>query len=105
MPNNAGDDFTDKCPFCREKYEEGDEVSFLPCTHKVHKDCLDTFMEVRNVDLHEVPCPICRATPDELLALEDEIKDGAVHITDTELEEEEASSNHDWRALGGLISS
>lgn len=49
----AGDD--GECNVCLLSYEAGDRVRSLPCAHKFHVDCVDTWLE------RSKNCPVCKA--------------------------------------------
>jgi len=42
------------CPICLEEFEDGNEVRFLWCIHRFHKNCVDQWL-----DKH-TSCPICK---------------------------------------------
>jgi len=43
-----------KCPICLSEFEEGEEMKFLPCTHRFHITCIDHWLETHST------CPICK---------------------------------------------
>lgn len=42
------------CPICLEQWGPGDAVRTLPCLHRIHKGCVDTWLKQNAV------CPICK---------------------------------------------
>lgn len=45
------------CVICREKFTGGQEVKRLPCSHKYHAECIDTWL---TSDMHQARlCPVC----------------------------------------------
>lgn len=44
----------DECAICLTAYQEGDELSLLPCKHELHTDCLTPWLKQTN------SCPLCR---------------------------------------------
>lgn len=45
-----------ECPVCMEKMATNDIVRTLPCFHRLHKECIDKWLEVRKT------CPICKTS-------------------------------------------
>ena len=45
-----------ECPVCMENMATNDIVRTLPCFHRLHKDCIDKWLEVRKT------CPICKTS-------------------------------------------
>ena len=43
-----------KCPICFENYEDGNEIRYLWCLHRFHKNCVDHWLE------NHTNCPICK---------------------------------------------
>lgn len=54
--NVEKEDSTHSCNICLEQFVVGDNVSFLPCTHCYHHDCISVWLSLRNL------CPDCRTT-------------------------------------------
>eukprot|EP00428_Durinskia_dybowskii_P073713 CAMPEP_0170395282 /NCGR_PEP_ID=MMETSP0117_2-20130122/21693_1 /TAXON_ID=400756 /ORGANISM="Durinskia baltica, Strain CSIRO CS-38" /LENGTH=146 /DNA_ID=CAMNT_0010651577 /DNA_START=373 /DNA_END=813 /DNA_ORIENTATION=+ len=53
--NQAGDcGGSVACNICLAPYEAGDEVRTIPCMHKYHRNCIDTWLRERAL------CPICK---------------------------------------------
>lgn len=44
------------CPICLEKFCAGDRFFRLPCYHRFHRPCLETWLQYRG------ECPCCRAS-------------------------------------------
>ena len=44
----------DECAICLTAYQEGDEMSLLPCKHELHTQCLTPWLKQTN------SCPLCR---------------------------------------------
>jgi len=42
------------CSICIGECESGEMIRQLPCTHRFHKDCIDTWLE------SNITCPICK---------------------------------------------
>eukprot|EP01083_Nonionella_stella_P075352 204825_1 len=56
---DTGDDNMDinkSCRICLEYYEAGEELRFLPCFHKYHKECVDRWFQMSS------KCPICKTS-------------------------------------------
>jgi len=47
-------DIADQCRICLEYYKDGDELRFMPCFHRYHKDCIDRWLQMSS------KCPICK---------------------------------------------
>ena len=45
-----------ECPICMEDMVAGAVVRTLPCFHRLHKDCIDKWLEVKKT------CPICKTS-------------------------------------------
>ena len=43
-----------------------DPVVVLPCMHKLHTYCLSEYIAVKKIDQTQLPCPVCKMTPDAL---------------------------------------
>eukprot|EP00741_Cyanophora_paradoxa_P007575 tig00001155_g7327.t1 len=52
MVEAAPDDLT--CSICLSEYEVGEDVRILPCRHKFHKSCTDSWLTLK------LACPTCR---------------------------------------------
>lgn len=50
---NVPDD-AKSCPICIEEFEDGNEVRYLWCMHRFHKDCVDKWLEKHS------NCPMCK---------------------------------------------
>ncbi|GJP46548.1 hypothetical protein CLOM_g5820 [Closterium sp. NIES-68] len=50
----SGDGSVDECSVCREKWEVGDKLREMPCSHRFHVDCLQPWLDEHN------SCPLCR---------------------------------------------
>ncbi|CAI7784170.1 unnamed protein product [Closterium sp. NIES-54] len=50
----AGEGSVDECSVCREKWEIGDKLREMPCSHRFHVDCLQPWLDEHN------SCPLCR---------------------------------------------
>jgi len=44
----------DECAICLSAYQEGDDMSVLPCKHQLHTECLTPWLKQTN------SCPLCR---------------------------------------------
>ncbi|GMJ00795.1 BCA2 zinc finger ATL 6 [Hibiscus trionum] len=44
----------ENCTICLEELEVGSEVSRMPCRHRFHAHCIETWLKQRH------SCPICR---------------------------------------------
>lgn len=47
------------CAICLEDYKNKEKLRKLPCSHKFHKDCIDTWLSLKN------NCPVCKGKPVE----------------------------------------
>merc|ERR1711879_1129001 len=47
----------DQCRICLEYYNPGEELRMLPCFHKYHKGCVDTWLTRMSAK-----CPICKTS-------------------------------------------
>jgi len=54
----ASQNNTDICPICQEEFKEATQVKTLECTHKFHTDCIQKWIELRNL------CPLCNKIAD-----------------------------------------
>jgi len=43
-----------KCSICLSEFEHGEDVKFLPCTHRFHIACIDHWLK------QHITCPICK---------------------------------------------
>ena len=50
-----GDDTDNSCSVCMCEFEEGETIRTLPCFHKYHAACIDTWLK------QKAQCPVCRA--------------------------------------------
>ena len=57
--DNAGNE--EECGICLLEYEDGDELRVLPCSHFMHKTCLDAWLA------NNPSCPSCRHSLSELV--------------------------------------
>uniref|UniRef100_A0A0D6QR27 RING-type domain-containing protein n=1 Tax=Araucaria cunninghamii TaxID=56994 RepID=A0A0D6QR27_ARACU len=46
-----------ECAICLCKFEEGDQIRELPCSHFFHRICLDKWL-----DHQQTTCPLCRSS-------------------------------------------
>jgi hypothetical protein len=44
----------ESCGICMEKYITGKVITYLPCKHFFHKDCIDEWFKIKS------SCPLCR---------------------------------------------
>jgi len=44
----------EQCPICMEKYQVGEDIKILPCTHLFHPQCIDKWFEGSR------KCPVCK---------------------------------------------
>lgn len=49
-----GDPSVEQCMVCLEAFQTGDELRVLPCVHRFHRACVDTWLR------RSVECPICK---------------------------------------------
>lgn len=49
-----GENWDDECAICLGTYAEGDDLSLLPCSHRMHTECLTPWLKQTN------SCPLCR---------------------------------------------
>eukprot|EP00771_Trimastix_marina_P003326 gnl/Trimastix_PCT/4567.p1 GENE.gnl/Trimastix_PCT/4567~~gnl/Trimastix_PCT/4567.p1 ORF type:complete len:202 (+),score=3.21 gnl/Trimastix_PCT/4567:63-668(+) len=45
------------CPICLEQLQVGEWVRSLPCLHRFHRGCIDTWLA------RDASCPVCKAHP------------------------------------------
>ncbi len=70
----SADEEKKMCACCHDVLDNG-SVQWLACGHVFHKDCLDTYMSVANVNaLEDLVCPSCKNTADGLLQVEMALK-------------------------------
>ncbi|KAJ2750578.1 hypothetical protein IWQ56_007008, partial [Coemansia nantahalensis] len=50
-----GDSGLGSCPICLEEFEAGEQVRELPCLHRYHVVCIDTWLVSRSTC-----CPYCK---------------------------------------------
>jgi hypothetical protein len=50
------------CIICMDDYEQGNELSMLPCFHKFHKDCIKEWLSGSK------SCPICKGSIIEMMS-------------------------------------
>ena len=67
-----------QCPICHEPFDdaemsEGLPLKFLPCLHKFHTPCYQNYLNDSRRPESLLKCPVCRATPQSLLATEQEL--------------------------------
>lgn len=43
-----------RCAVCLCEYEEGEELKILPCLHRFHAECVDTWLR------NSATCPVCK---------------------------------------------
>lgn len=46
------------CPICQDELKDEPTIRTLPCNHKFHKDCIQKWIEMRNL------CPLCKQVAD-----------------------------------------
>jgi len=49
-------DIEHTCRICLEPYSDGEELRFLPCFHRYHKECVDRWFQMSS------KCPICKTS-------------------------------------------
>lgn len=54
-PSTKSEDAMTECIICLEPFTEGDPLRTLPCMHRYHKPCIDSWLTVR------LSCPLCNA--------------------------------------------
>ena len=53
--DGEGDGTGNSCSVCMCEFEEGETIRTLPCFHKYHAACIDTWLK------QKAQCPVCRA--------------------------------------------
>jgi len=48
----------DNCPICQDEMKDSETIQTLPCAHNFHKDCIQKWIEMRNL------CPLCKCVAD-----------------------------------------
>lgn len=48
----------DNCPICQDELKDPESIRILPCAHKFHNDCIQKWIEMRNL------CPLCKQVAD-----------------------------------------
>jgi len=43
-----------RCPICFDDYEDGQELRYLWCLHRFHKNCVDQWLG------NHTTCPVCK---------------------------------------------
>ncbi|CAF3685580.1 unnamed protein product [Rotaria sp. Silwood1] len=43
----------DQCTICMEKYQDGQQLKLLPCTHIFHLNCIETYLKEFSIQ-----CPL-----------------------------------------------
>ncbi|KAI3833187.1 hypothetical protein MKX03_027520 [Papaver bracteatum] len=52
--DSTGEEETEICTVCQDKYENQDKIATLDCKHEYHQDCITKWLVRKNV------CPICK---------------------------------------------
>ncbi|XP_076927035.1 E3 ubiquitin ligase BIG BROTHER-related-like [Bidens hawaiensis] len=50
---NAQNGSSETCVICRLDYEDGDNLTLLPCKHSYHAECITNWLQINKV------CPVC----------------------------------------------
>ena len=51
----------DTCAICMGPFIDGDRLSIMVCTHRLHVECLDAWCATRTSEIkQQADCPICR---------------------------------------------
>ena len=53
VQKNKDDDNVVRCPICLEDVVSGQVMRLLPCAHRFHRDCIDSWLQ------QKASCPIC----------------------------------------------
>ena len=48
----------ENCPICQDELKDDSTIRTLPCNHKFHQDCIQKWIEMRNL------CPLCKQVAD-----------------------------------------
>ena len=52
--NDSKQEECDECSICLGKFVEDETLKLLPCTHKFHKECVETWLSRSGM------CPVCK---------------------------------------------
>ena len=54
---------TTECSICHDELQDNEEISWLPCRHGFHTECLDAYSSVKGKEWLDMPCPMCKVVP------------------------------------------
>jgi hypothetical protein len=64
--HNRPEDPADRCEICLDSYQEGTNVRTLPCFHRFHESCSDSWLQVSKA------CPLCKTEVDIFISSAEE---------------------------------
>ena len=64
---------TEICPVCQDTLVPTDEIQVLPCGHKLHTACLDSYSSSKNAHWVDLPCAMCKVIPSAFLSEDCEV--------------------------------
>ena len=67
----------EKCPICMQDLDHEEEpFDILPCTHKMHSQCLESYAAAKSTHWTHLPCALCRIIP-SAAAILPQVRDSA----------------------------
>ena len=58
-----------ECPICFGEFKADEKFQLLPCAHKFHLDCLETYTSTKDKHWADIPCVKCNTTASHVATL------------------------------------